>query len=74
MSFEILLVSGFVLGVLSIVAVLNALIEGHRPRVAAISVVVSGALLIAAVNKAEEPLEIRDIPRAFVHVVGKMIQ
>jgi len=73
MSFELLLVMGSILAVLSGVAVLTALIEGRRPRIAAIMVMISGGLLMLAIMKAEDGLQWADVPDAFVTVVASIL-
>lgn len=73
MSFEILLVTGSILAVLSTVAVLTALIEKRRPRVAAVVVVISGALLVFAATMAGDNFQLSDIPNAFVKVVAMIV-
>ena len=70
MEFEIILVTGLVLAALSVVALMNALIEGKRPRVAAFSTVVSVGILAWAAQIADEEFRIADIPEAFVIVVA----
>jgi len=42
MTFEVFLVTGSVLASLALVAILTAMIDGKRPRVAAIVVVIAG--------------------------------
>lgn len=73
-STELLLVSGVVLGMLSLVAWLSALIEKRPPRAAAIAVVVSGSLFLLAVSRGEGSFDLIDIPNAFVVVVASLIK
>ncbi len=73
MSFEVLLVCGSVLGVLSVISVLSALIEGRRPRVAAFAVLVSGLLIWQAVGKSDDGVTLVDIPNAFVTVAAGLL-
>ncbi len=74
MRFDILLVVGSVLAVFSVVAVLTALVEGRRPRVAAIMVLISGGILALAVMQADRPLRWEDVPNAFVSVVAAILK
>ncbi|GEM_PF-2401347 len=73
MTFEILLVTGCILAVLSIVTILTARIEGRRPRVAAITVVVAGALILAAAMIAEDGLQFSDVPESFVQIIAAIL-
>lgn len=73
MTFEILLVSGCVLGVLSVVAVLTALVDGRRPRVAALVAVMSGGLVVWSTQVSPHALQFSDIPEAFVTVVAAVL-
>ena len=74
MRFHILLVVGIVLAVFSVVAVLTALIEGRRPRVAAIMVLIAGGILALAVMQSDHGLRWEDIPNAFVAVVAAILK
>ncbi len=73
MSFEIALVAGSVLAVLSVVSVLTAMIEGRKPRVASIVVVIAGSLLLWAAAIAPDGLQMSDIPRAYYKVIGSVL-
>ena len=73
MGFDILLVVGSILAVLSTVAVLTALIEKRRPRVAAIVVVISGGILLLAATQAQDGFQFSDIPNAFVKVIAMIV-
>lgn len=73
MSFDILLVVGCVLGALSIVSVMSALVDGRRPRVAAFVVVVSGALILGAAYVAPDGLQPSDVPNSFVNIAAQML-
>lgn len=73
MSFELLLVVGSVLAVLSGVSITTALIERRKPRVAAVVVVIAGGMLLLAITKAEDGFQFGDIPRAFVTVVAMVL-
>ncbi|MFQ5438958.1 MAG: hypothetical protein ACE5DK_09030 [Paracoccaceae bacterium] len=73
MSFDLVLVIGCILAVLSVVAVLTARIEGRRPRVASVVAVIAGALILWAVLNAPGGFQFRDIPDAFINVVAAML-
>ncbi len=74
MTFEITLIIGGILAVLSVVAVLSALIEGRRPRVASVVVVISGGLLVWAGIQAPPGFGIADVPLVFVTVVAAILK
>ncbi len=73
MTFEVALVSGSVLAVLSVISILNAWIEGRRPRRAFVVVTIAGGLLVWAAVLAPDGLQLSDIPRAFITVVGLVV-
>ncbi len=73
-SYETLLVTGSVLAVLSMVAVLNAMIEGRRSRVARFSVLVAIGILVLAYLRSEDGIGWRDIPNAFVTVIAGFLK
>lgn len=73
MTFEILLVSGCILAMLSIVSIVSALIDGHTPRVAAVVAVTSGGLILAAAAMAEDGLQFADVPNAFAVIVAAFL-
>ncbi|NOX39189.1 MAG: hypothetical protein GXP05_01325 [Alphaproteobacteria bacterium] len=73
MTFEIALVSGSVLAVLSGVSIMNAWIEGRRSRNAAVVLAIAAGLLVWAAFLAPDGLQFSDIPRAFVTVIGLIV-
>jgi threonine/homoserine/homoserine lactone efflux protein len=73
MGFDGLLVSALILGLLSIVSVTSALIEGRRPKVALFAALVAGLLGFMALGKSGDGLQITDIPDAFVVVVAGFV-
>jgi hypothetical protein len=73
MTFEIALVSGTILAVLSAVSILNAWIEGRRPKIASAVVVIAGGLLLWAGVLAPDGLQLSDIPRAYITVLGGLL-
>ncbi|MGH1367950.1 MAG: hypothetical protein ACRBCL_04985 [Maritimibacter sp.] len=74
MQFDLYLVLGIVVLALAIPPVLNAVMEGHAPRVAAIMVLVGGGLVALAVAKKPGGYTIEDVPQAFVRVVAHYIR
>jgi len=73
MSFDILLVTGSILAVLSLVSILNALIEKRRPRVASVVVVISGGMLVVAAGRARDGFQFSDIPNAYINVIAMIL-
>lgn len=73
MTFEVALVTGCVLAVLSVVSALSAIIEGRRPRVASIVVVISGGLILGAATIAPDGLQFSDVPQAFVSIIASVL-
>jgi hypothetical protein len=73
MNPDLILVIGIVLGVLSVPAVLSAFSDGRTPRVAALTVIASGALIIWAIHSKPGGYTLREIPEAFVRVVAQFL-
>ena len=59
---------------LSVVSILNALLEGRVPRVASLVVVISGGLILAAAATAEDGLQLVDIPNAFFTLIAAILE
>ncbi|SEN97959.1 hypothetical protein SAMN04488103_11036 [Gemmobacter aquatilis] len=72
MNPDLFLVIGIILGVLSLPPMLSALSEGRAPRVAAILVLIAGALIVTAFTKKPGGYTVRDIPTAFYQVIGDL--
>jgi hypothetical protein len=73
MKTDIALVMGTILGALALVAVLTALIEGRRPRVAALVVVISGGLILWGAGASADGFQWDDIPNAFISVAAAIL-
>ena len=73
MNSETLLVTALVLGMLSLVSVLGAWIEGRRPRVAIFAMLVTGILFAVSVRKSDDGFQLHDIPDALVIVIAGFI-
>jgi len=65
---DLYLVIGLILVAFSIPSILGAWSEKRAPRVAAIVLVIGGAMLIYALSRGSYTFD--DIPRAFVRVVA----
>ena len=70
---DLTLVIGIVLGVFSVPSILSALSEGRAPRVAAFTIIASGALILWAISSHPGGYSLNDVPGAFVRVVAKFI-
>ncbi|MDQ7079702.1 MAG: hypothetical protein Q9M41_03435 [Paracoccaceae bacterium] len=73
MTSDLLLVTGMILAVLSGVSLMTAWIDGRRPRVASIVVVISGGLILWGATTSPGGFSFDDIPRAFVNVIGAIL-
>jgi len=73
MDADLALVIGLVIGTFSIPAIVSAFSEGRAPRVAALTMIVAGALILYALTNKPGGYRIEDIPYAVVRVVGKYI-
>ncbi|MEX1235687.1 MAG: hypothetical protein WEB56_11955 [Roseovarius sp.] len=73
MSSDQILVIGLVLGVFSIPAIVSALSDRRPPRVAALVLIAAGCLVVWAISKKPTGYSITDVPKAFVRVVGQLL-
>lgn len=70
---DLYLIIGIVLAVLSVPAMLSAFSEGRAPRVATITAVIAGCLIVYAIQLSPDGYTLRDIPEAFIRVVARYI-
>lgn len=70
MQYDLYLVIGVTVLVLAIPPILNALMEGQPPRIAAILVLVGGGLVALAVAEKPGGYTIEDVPKAYLRVIG----
>lgn len=73
MDTDLILVVGVILGVFSVPSILSAISEGRAPRVAAFTIIASGALILYAINKHPGGYALNDVPGAFVRVVATFV-
>lgn len=73
MTHDLYLVVGVSILVLSIPSILNAILDGHAPRFAAIVVLIGGGLVFIAVNGKPGGYSIEQIPDVFVNVIGRFV-
>lgn len=70
---DLALVIGVILGVFSIPSILSAISEGRAPRVAAFTIISSGALILWAISNHPGGYALDDVPGAFVRVVAQFL-
>ena len=70
---DLYLVSGLVIGVFAIPSIIGALTEGRAPRVAAITVLVAGTLVVLALRENPRGYELSDVPDAVIRVIGAVV-
>ena len=67
---DLFLVIGIVIAVLTIPSLMSAYIEGRTPRAAAVLILISGTLIVIALNKHPGGYALKEIPEAFFRVAG----
>lgn len=70
---DLIFVIGLVIGIFSIPSIISAISDGHAPRVAALTVVISGIMVVYAVQQNPGGYAFRDIPNLFVQVVARYL-
>ena len=73
MDTELIFIIGIVLGVFSIPAIMSAFSEGRAPRVAAITVILAGGMVLWAVKENPGGYNLKEIPEIFVRVIGRYL-
>lgn len=71
MDADLFLVIGIILGALSLPSIVGAISEGRAPRAASIVIMVSGFMVVYALQ--HRTYTVNDIPNAFVRVIGHYI-
>ncbi len=74
MTPDLILVLGIVLGILSVPAIVSAISDRRPPRVAAIVLLVAGCLVVWAIQEKPGGYSLRDVPNAFVQVIGQVVR
>jgi uncharacterized membrane protein len=74
MSTDLALVIGIFLGVMTIPAILSAILDNSAPRVAAFTGVAAGALIVYAVYNKPGGYAFSDLPDVFVAVFAVLIR
>lgn len=70
---DILVALGVFLLVLSVPSLISATIDRRPPRVAALTAIVAGALLVYTVQTNPGVYSVRDVPNVFIRVAAKII-
>ncbi|UYV37021.1 hypothetical protein N4R57_18960 [Rhodobacteraceae bacterium D3-12] len=73
MDHDLALVIGLVVGVFSIPAIVSSFAERRTPRVAAITLIISGGLLAWAMTQKPGGYKIDQVPNVVVKVVGRFV-
>ena len=74
MTYDIYLVVGIVVLVLTIPSIVSAILDGRAPRYSAIMVLIGGGLVAVAVSQNPTGYTIQDIPGAFTRVIGYVLR
>lgn len=70
---DLFLVIGLIIAVLTVPAILTAFTEGRTPRAASVMVLISGVLIVLALDRYPDGYSVADIPNAFVRVFDRYI-
>ncbi len=70
---DLLFIIGLILAVFSVPSILSAFSEGRAPRVAAITIVIAGALVVWAIKENPDGYSFKEIPDTFVRVVARYL-
>lgn len=71
---DLLLVVGLVIGILALPSLLAAFSESRAPRAGAILVLISGVLIVLAVQNKGGGYTIAEIPDVFYKVIGRYLR
>lgn len=74
MDYDLILVLGIVIGVLTVPAILSAVLDGGAPRVATVAAVVSGGMIIYALYYSPGGYAVADLPVVFSKVVASFLR
>ncbi|WP_298258804.1 hypothetical protein [uncultured Litoreibacter sp.] len=74
MNYDLILVLGIVVGVLTIPAILSAFLDGSAPRVASFAAVASGGMIVYALYSSPGGYAFADLPDVFTRVVAHFVR
>ena len=72
MQTDTVFVLGLVLGVLSIPAIVSSISRGQRPRVATITAMASGGMVVYAMSQKPNGYALHEIPEIVARVIGSL--
>ena len=67
-----MLVTGIILGVMSIPALLNAFADGRAPRLVSIVVLIAGTLVVVAMTRNGDGYSFAELPQVFGRVFSRL--
>jgi hypothetical protein len=73
MDYDLILVVGIVIGILSIPSMLSAWVDSRTPRGSAVTVLISGVLIVIALTQNPRRYTFGELPHVFVSVVGRYL-
>ena len=73
MDADLALVIGLIIGAFSIPAIVSAFSDGRAPRVAALTIIIAGALVFYALSTKPGGYKVEEVPDAFVRVAARFI-
>lgn len=73
MDYDLFLVIGLVIGILAIPSMLSAWVDSRTPRGSAMTVMISGVLIVIALTQNPKRYAFADLPHVFVSVVGRYL-
>lgn len=68
---DLALVVGVVIGAFALPSIVSAVIDGRSPRVAMVTIVISGVSLVYALKMQPGGYDLGDVPRVFAKVIGR---
>lgn len=74
MDYDLVLVLGIVIGILTVPAILSAFLDGSAPRVATIAAVVSGGMIVYAIYSSPGGYTLAELPDVFTKVVASFLR
>lgn len=73
MDLDLIFVAGLVIGAFSLPALVSAFADRRAPRMAAVLMLISGAMVTYAVQMREEPYVLKDLDVVFLTVLSRYI-
>lgn len=73
MDIDLIFIAGLVIGAFSLPALVSAFADRRAPRLAAVFMMLSGAMVTYAVQVRDEPYVLRDLDVVFLTVLSRYI-